>query len=157
MSTSFDLKCDVLLYKKWKKQGLELQINFNLGQVLQAPRWHSQQQLLDQAILLIWDHIIAKEKLSRFYKTKPFFFSIFSIFFFFFYFLMSGVWEGKRPVSGQSGFWKFAGLLDWTWHPVRALHWDRRNKSDGFMNILALRIYFRNWMLLFKFTAYKNR
>ena len=63
----------------------------------------------------------------------------------------------RRPVSGQSGFWKFAGLLDWTWHPVRALHWDRRNKSDGFMNILALRIYFRNWMLLFKFTAYKNR
>ena len=27
----------------------------------------------------------------------------------------SGVREGKRPVSWQSGFWKFAGLPDRTW------------------------------------------
>ena len=92
MSTSFNLKCDVLLYTKWKKQGLELQINFNLGQVLQAPRWHSLQQLLDQAILLIWDHIIAKEKLSRFYKTKPFSFRFFFLFF--------NVWRPGRKTSG---------------------------------------------------------
>ena len=29
--------------------------------------------------------------------------------------LKSCVWEGKRLVSGQSRFWNFDGLLDWTW------------------------------------------
>ena len=30
----------------------------------------------------------------------------------------SGVREGKRPVSGQSRFWKFSGFPDWMWCPV---------------------------------------
>ena len=33
--------------------------------------------------------------------------------------LKSCVWEGKRPVSGQSRFWKFAGLPDRTWFLVQ--------------------------------------
>ena len=37
--------------------------------------------------------------------------------------------KGKRTVSGQSGFWKFAGLPDRTWCPVEPYRTVRQNSD----------------------------
>ena len=78
----------------------------------------------------IWCHkllnLISKQKKKnlKFFFEKEIWFFFFDLKFFWFFFLIfssifkSGVREGKRPVSRQSGFRKFAGLPDRTWCPV---------------------------------------
>ena len=69
-----------------------------------------------------WDVFKNKKSWKKNWKKKNCNFFGGGFFLLFLKALKFGVREGNHPVSGQSGFWKFAGLLDRTWCPVEPYH-----------------------------------